>query len=145
MQGINLLVCKELFVVSKSIISFVVWEVIRTINILFKNMIVWPFGSKMDVVMSKFDKSCGLPNEVKTSKRKVCGKNIELLEGVVLIVTFCCSGTNGEGKQTCFTPILGWNEHCATFFNAFLSFEKVSPFFLSYSWSWKHMHINVMF
>ncbi len=135
MQGINLLVCRELFVASKFIISFVVWEVIRTINILFKNMIVWPFGSKMDVVMSGFDKNCGLPSEVRFSKKKVCGRSSKILEGVVLVMTFWCGGINGKGKQTCLTPTLGWNEHCATFFMAFLSFEKVSPFFLFCSWS----------
>jgi hypothetical protein len=70
-------------------------------------MIVWPFGSKMDVFMSKFDKNCGLPNEVRSSKKKVCGRSTELLEGVVLVVTFCYGGANGKGKQTCFTPTLG--------------------------------------
>ncbi len=57
----------------------------------------------MDVVMSIFDKNCGLSSEIMSSKRKVCGTNIELLEGVVSVVTFCCNGANGKGKQTCLT------------------------------------------
>jgi len=51
-------------------------------------MIIWPFGSKMDIVMSKFDKNCGISNEVRFSKKKVCGRSTKLLEGVVSVVTF---------------------------------------------------------
>jgi hypothetical protein len=61
-QGVNLLICSELFVISRSIISFIVQKVITFINIGFKNLITWPFGSKMDVVMTRFKSCCNLLN-----------------------------------------------------------------------------------
>jgi hypothetical protein len=53
-QGVNLLICSELFAISRSIISFIVRKVITLINIVFKNLITWPLGSKMDVIMTRF-------------------------------------------------------------------------------------------
>lgn len=61
-QGVNLLICSALFVISRSTISFIVQKVITFINIGFKNLITWPFGSKMDVVMTRFKSCCNLLN-----------------------------------------------------------------------------------
>jgi hypothetical protein len=38
-QGCNVLICKELFIVGQSTISFVLQEVITTFNVVFKNLI----------------------------------------------------------------------------------------------------------
>jgi hypothetical protein len=50
-QGCNLLICKELFIMGQSTISFVLQEVITTFNVIFKNLITWPFRNKMEMVM----------------------------------------------------------------------------------------------
>jgi hypothetical protein len=53
-QGVNLLLCNELFVIGISTISFVVQKVITIVNIVFKNLIAWPLKSKMDAIMTRF-------------------------------------------------------------------------------------------
>jgi len=60
----------------------------------------------MVIVMSKFDKNCGLLSEVKFSKQKVCGRSTKLFEGVVSVVTFWCGGTNGKGKKLVLHQLL---------------------------------------
>ncbi len=50
-QGCNLLICSALFVVGQSIVSFFLREVIIAFNVVFKNLITWPFGNKMEMVM----------------------------------------------------------------------------------------------
>jgi hypothetical protein len=32
------------------------------INIIFRKLIIWPFGNKMDTIMQGFITFCGLPN-----------------------------------------------------------------------------------
>jgi len=32
------------------------------INIIFRKLIIWPFGNKMDTIMQGFKTFCGLPN-----------------------------------------------------------------------------------
>jgi hypothetical protein len=61
-QGVNLLVCSELFAIGKSTISHVVQEVITSINIVFTNLISWPSRSKLEVVMIGFKSFYNLPN-----------------------------------------------------------------------------------
>jgi hypothetical protein len=40
-QGVNLLLCNELFVIGRSTIYFVVEKVITIVNVAFKNLISW--------------------------------------------------------------------------------------------------------
>jgi hypothetical protein len=42
-QGVKLIICSELFIIGRSTISFIVQKVITLINIVFKNLITWPF------------------------------------------------------------------------------------------------------
>jgi hypothetical protein len=52
----------ELFVVSYSIISFVIHDIIQAINKMFKNLITCLIGNKMLIGMRKFKDLCGLVN-----------------------------------------------------------------------------------
>jgi hypothetical protein len=52
--GSNLLTYNELFAISKSTIGFVIHEVVKVINMMFKSLISWPIGQNMEVVMLKF-------------------------------------------------------------------------------------------
>jgi hypothetical protein len=61
-QGCNFLICNELFDVGQSTISLVLRKVITTSNVVFKNLISWPSGNKMEMVMHSFKTLCGLPN-----------------------------------------------------------------------------------
>jgi hypothetical protein len=54
-HGWNLLTySNELFAISKSTIVFVIHEIVKVINMMFKSLISWPMGQNMDVVMLKF-------------------------------------------------------------------------------------------
>jgi hypothetical protein len=61
-QGCNLLICNELFTVGRSIVSIVLKEIIIGINIIFKKVLSWPIGNKIQTVMQGFKSFCGLPN-----------------------------------------------------------------------------------
>jgi hypothetical protein len=62
-QGCNLLICNALFVMDQSTISLVLKGVIITFNVVFKNLITWPSGNKMEVVMqASFKTLCGPPS-----------------------------------------------------------------------------------
>jgi hypothetical protein len=48
-HGSNLLTCDELFTIGKSIIRLVLYEVVKIMNnMVFKNLITWPMGQKME-------------------------------------------------------------------------------------------------
>jgi len=53
-HGSNLLTCNEQFAIGKSIVGLVIWEVVKIINIVFRNLISWPMGLKMEVMMLEF-------------------------------------------------------------------------------------------
>jgi len=59
-HGSNLLICNELFAIDKSIVGLVIYEVVRTINIMFKSLISWLVGQEMECVMLKFKDWRGL-------------------------------------------------------------------------------------
>jgi hypothetical protein len=62
-QGCNLSICNALFVVGQSTVSFVLREVVIAFNVVFKNLITWPFGNKMEMVMQVcFNILCGPPS-----------------------------------------------------------------------------------
>lgn len=61
-HGSNLLTCNEQFVIGKSIVGLVIWKVVKVINVVFRNLISWPMGQKMEVVMLEFKYLCSLPN-----------------------------------------------------------------------------------
>lgn len=52
-HGSNLLTYNKLFAISKSTIGFVIHEVVKVINMMFKSLISWPMGQNMEVVMLK--------------------------------------------------------------------------------------------
>jgi hypothetical protein len=47
-------VCNEFFFVGEPIMYLVIQEVIVTINVVFRKIISWPIGDKMEVVMLGF-------------------------------------------------------------------------------------------
>jgi hypothetical protein len=49
-----LLICNELFAINKSTIVLVIFEVIKNINIVLKSLISWLVGQNMKVVMLEF-------------------------------------------------------------------------------------------
>lgn len=53
-HGSKLLTCSKLFALNKSTIGLVIHKVVITINIVFTNLISWPMGGNMEVVMLKF-------------------------------------------------------------------------------------------
>lgn len=61
-QGCNLLICNELFVVGRLTISVVLREFIIGINIVFKKVFSWPIGNKMQTIMRGFKNFCALLN-----------------------------------------------------------------------------------
>jgi len=58
----HLLTYNELFVISKSTSGLVIWKFVRTINVVFKNLVSWLMGQKMEVVMLEFKDLCNLLN-----------------------------------------------------------------------------------
>jgi hypothetical protein len=61
-HGANFLVCSELFAIGKLIISLVLHEFVKAINITFTKLISWPIGTKLNDAMESFKQWCGLPN-----------------------------------------------------------------------------------
>jgi hypothetical protein len=53
-HGTNLLMCNELFAISKSTISKVLYEFVAIMNVLFKKVIAWPTKARMSNVMKNF-------------------------------------------------------------------------------------------
>ncbi len=53
-KGTNILTCNELFTIGKSIIAFVLQEVVKAINVVFKKLMMWPMYDKMKVVMTEY-------------------------------------------------------------------------------------------
>jgi hypothetical protein len=46
--------CNELFAISKSTISKVLYEFVAILNVLFKKVIAWPTRARMSYVMKNF-------------------------------------------------------------------------------------------
>jgi hypothetical protein len=63
-HGTNLLMCNELFAISKSRISKVLYEFVAIMNVIFKKVIARPTRAKMSNVMKNFKQWCGLPRLV---------------------------------------------------------------------------------
>ncbi len=62
-QGCNLLICSALFVMGQSTVSLALREVIIAFNVVFKNLITWPSGNNMEMVMqASFKTLCGPPS-----------------------------------------------------------------------------------
>jgi len=55
----KILVCSELFTIGKSIISFVLHEFVKVVNITLRNFISWPIIAKSNVVMESFNYDVG--------------------------------------------------------------------------------------
>ncbi len=49
------------YLISKLIIGLVLHEVIKAINIIFRNLLLWLVGQHMEVVILEFKNWCGLP------------------------------------------------------------------------------------
>ncbi len=52
-----MLTCNKLFTIGKSIVGLVICEIV---NIVFKSLIAWTMGQKMEDVMLEFKELCGL-------------------------------------------------------------------------------------
>jgi hypothetical protein len=61
-HGAKFLVCSELFAIGKLIISLVLHEFVKAINITFRKLISWPIGTKLNDAMESFKQWCGLLN-----------------------------------------------------------------------------------
>lgn len=67
-HGVNVLICNELFIVGESIVSLVLHEFVSIVNHVCKNLICWPKGRAMKIVMEEFRLWCGFPNVQGTIK-----------------------------------------------------------------------------
>jgi hypothetical protein len=61
-QSANILTCSELFTIWHYIVGLVFREIVMAINVVFKNLIIWPIGDKMQSIMMGFKNLCGVPN-----------------------------------------------------------------------------------
>jgi hypothetical protein len=61
-QGANFLACSEKFAIGRSTISIVIWEVVRAINSVYRDVISWPRGADMRQTMLDFKSWCGMPS-----------------------------------------------------------------------------------
>jgi hypothetical protein len=59
-DGINFLVCNELFAIGKSTFSLVLHGFVEAVNITFRKSISWPTRTKLNVVMENFKQWHGL-------------------------------------------------------------------------------------
>jgi hypothetical protein len=50
-QGVNFLVCNELFAMGKSIVSLILREFLYAINQIFSGLMKWPKGPTMTLIM----------------------------------------------------------------------------------------------
>jgi hypothetical protein len=53
-QGYNLLVCNEFLFVGESIMYLVIQAIVVAINVMFRKIISWPIGDKMEIVIHGF-------------------------------------------------------------------------------------------
>lgn len=60
-HGANFLSCSELFTIGQATEGRSIWEVVRSINIAFKDMISWPWGDEMLTMMAGFQEWCHMP------------------------------------------------------------------------------------
>lgn len=63
-NGSSLLVCSELFAMGKSTISLAIRDVVKAINMVFRQEISWPQGIRLQTCMVDFHDWCGLPGVV---------------------------------------------------------------------------------
>lgn len=61
-HGPNILTCSELFTIEKFTIVLVLWEIVKTINVVLKKLMTWHMGDKMQGVMMEFKNWCGMLN-----------------------------------------------------------------------------------
>jgi hypothetical protein len=61
-QVANVLICNELFAIGHSTIGLVLYEMVMAINVMLKNLIIWPMGDRRQFVMIGFKSLCGMPN-----------------------------------------------------------------------------------
>lgn len=54
-HGINLLVCSELFVIFKLIVSKMLHKLMASTNLIYKKLITWLMGVEMNGVMEKVE------------------------------------------------------------------------------------------
>jgi hypothetical protein len=61
-QGANINQCSELFAIGKSTVGKVLREVVQAITTVYKYLIQWPSGHRLQTVMHEFQDWCGLPS-----------------------------------------------------------------------------------
>ncbi len=62
LHGVEFLHYSGMFIIHKSIVNMVLWEIICVINFVFKNQIKWPKWNNLIEVMFTFKKLYGLPS-----------------------------------------------------------------------------------
>jgi hypothetical protein len=60
-QGASLTICSELFAVGSSIVSSIVHDTVRAINIVLRDQIAWPRGTQLQQTQVDFRELCSLP------------------------------------------------------------------------------------
>ncbi len=60
-QGVNLLVCSELFAIGKSIIFVILHEFMYVVIVVYRTIIQGPTCLKMQMLIEKFKRWCRLP------------------------------------------------------------------------------------
>jgi hypothetical protein len=63
-QGASLLICSEQFALGKSTICETVQDIVRAVNVHFRQEIAWPSGNRLLQCMADFKDWCGLPGVV---------------------------------------------------------------------------------
>ena len=63
-HGASLLICSEMFAISKSTVSAILREVVHAINDSLRHELSWPIGQRMQETQQKFYDLCGLPRVV---------------------------------------------------------------------------------
>ncbi len=53
---------QQVITIGKSTMGLAICEIIKIVNIMFKTLIAWPMGQKMEDVMLEFKELCGLLN-----------------------------------------------------------------------------------
>lgn len=61
-QGANFIICNELFTIGKLIVFLVLHEFVATFISTYNDLIIWPRGEAMAIVMDDFKVWCGFPS-----------------------------------------------------------------------------------
>jgi hypothetical protein len=60
-QGASLTICSELFAVGTSIVSTILYDTVRALNVVLRDEIAWPTGQQLVQIQVEFRELCSLP------------------------------------------------------------------------------------